>query len=731
MKFDLSCYRHLYSSLFFVLVFSNGSIAQQTELSKLGINLIPYPKEVKIRAAEFTFENGITVVIDKNATENDKFAAAQLSKYLVEELKIKTNIQHTLSSSKSIILTRRGAAKNIGQETYSLIVDPDHITIRSKGEAGLFYGVQTIIQLIQKEGAQYHVKGMEIEDWPDTKIRAAHYDTKHHQDSREYVESFIRDLARYKTNMLVWEWEDKLAYPSHPEIGAPGAFTIQEMQEITRYAKKFHIQITPLVQGLGHASFILKWPQHAHLREIAASNFEFCPLKEDAYQLLFDLWEDAIKATPGSEYIHIGSDETYELGQCENCKKKVEEIGKSGLYHLFTTRAAKQLQTKGRKVMIWERPMGWTKGENATNKNISPQKGIVLTESYDYETADLKYAKEAKIMGFPVFAYDPNPGVEPLFLPYFFRKPRDFATDRIIGSLENSYNYLTSHLGKGVFDGIICTSWDDAGLHNQIWMMRFAASAAYSWNASTPSLGEFTSSFYKNYYGEDAKDMQRLFYLLNEGGIYYMETLERNLWHDKSIGRTRIPDLPRGDALEYNPFWNREYAGQVKTANEMLVKMDEALGICKINLGSKIKNSYDFEIYETIAEMVKHTAQTYIDLSELEYAIAEAHKQRNLSHQETYQNLEKAEKIIQRQLERREKTLNHLVSTWEKTRLPKGMSTSDKKFFFEQDRTIHFANRAPDMSFLILDEQKLDLEGYLLKLKEYKTFYRDRFMNGK
>ena len=71
--------------------------------------------------------------------------------------------------------------------------------------------------------------------------------------------------------MLVWEWEDKFEYPSHPEIGAPGAFTMKEMQEFTRYAKKYHIQIVPLVQGLGHAGFILKWPQYASLREVPAS----------------------------------------------------------------------------------------------------------------------------------------------------------------------------------------------------------------------------------------------------------------------------------------------------------------------------------------------------------------------------------------------------------------------------------------------------------------------------
>ena len=59
------------------------------------------------------------------------------------------------------------------------------------------------------------------------------------------------------------------------------------------------------------------------------------------------------------------------------------------------------------------------------------------------------------------------------------------------------------------------------------------------------------------------------------------------------------------------------------------------------------------------------------------------------------------------------------------------MSVHDKKFFFEQDRTVHYANRAPDMTYLIIDEQLLDLEGYLLKLQKYKQFYHERFIEGK
>jgi len=718
------------SGLFFFLIICQSSFAQETELAKAGINLIPYPREVKLMGEDFVLGNNIIITLDKNASEKDKFAAGELSKFLKDEWQVNPVIQNNAVKGKTIVLTRKGFGKKSGDQGYRLTVGKDRVTVVGGGEAGLFYGVQTILQLIRKNVAGAYINGLEINDWPDTKIRAAYYDTKHHQDTRAYVESFIRDLARYKINMLVWEWEDKFAYPSHPEIGAPGAFTMEEMQELTHYAKKFHVLIVPLVQGLGHASFILKWPKYEHLREIPASNFEFCPLKEGSYQLLFDLWDDAVKATPGSVYIHIGSDETYELGLCPNCKKKAEEIGKTGLYHLFTAKSAKHLQAEGRQVMVWERPMGWTKDEKAVKNNIVPQQGIILAESYDYETPDLKYAREAKANGYPVYAYDPNPGVEPLFLPYLFRKPRDFATETIIGSLENSYNYLTSHLGKGVYDGVIKTSWDDAGLHNQVWMLSFVTTAAYSWNAAKPALKEFTATYFKNYYGEDVKDMERLFFLLNEGAYFYMESFERNVWHDKSIGKTQIPDLPRGDAMEYHPFWNVEYAVRLKAANEILGKMNEAANICKINLERKIKNSYDIEIYKTVIELIKHTALTYLDLSELENAIAEAHRQRILSHEDAYRNLEKAEKIIKGQLARRDSVLNELVSVWERTRLPKGMSTKEKKFFFEQDRTVHFANRAPDMTFLIYDEQKLDLEGYLVKLQQYKKFYHDRFLNG-
>lgn len=731
------------SSLFFY--FTTGTLSvlflaviepaagQSAVLSGNSVSLVPYPKEIKFLDTRFDLGTETHIVLDKNASEGDRFAANELLQYLTTVAGVKAKISAS-ASKKSIRLTRKSPDKKLGGEGYSLTSNPNVVTISASGEAGLFYGVQTAIQLIQKKGREAYIPGLAISDWPDTQVRAVHYDTKHHQDKRSYVESMIRDLAAYKINMLVWEWEDKFEYPSHPEIGAPGAFTMKEMQELTRYAHKYHIQIVPLVQGLGHVSFILKWPQYAHLREVAASNFEFCPLKNGSYDLLSDLWKDAMEATPGSKYIHIGSDETYELGACPACKKKEEEIGKSGLYHLFIDQSAKRIEASGREIMTWEAPMGWAKGRLEVyhtgmkqEKPVTPHKGIILTESYDYETPDLKYAKQAKALGHPVYAYDPNPGIEQLFLPYFF--VNDGKGKIKTGSLESSYQFLQETMGKGVFDGVIRTSWDDSGLPMQAWMLSFATTAAYSWNVAAPNLKDFTRMYFKNRYGNESTKIDSLYYLLNEGAYFFMESFERRVWAWGEIGKTHIPDLPRGDALEYDPFWNTQYQDRLRSADEILKKMNTAITICDRNLGnSDLKSPQDIAVFKTLANLVRHTALTYQDLSRLEYAIREAHQQRFVDLPEAYRNLKLAEDIVNAQLARRKQVFDEVVNVWGRTMLPKGMSTDTKKYFFEQDRTRHFANRTADMTYLIVDEEQLGLEEYLAKLQEYNRFFYNRFI---
>ena len=683
--------------LTFLCLTGTALAGETTELYKAGVNLIPSPQEVKLAGDDFLFGSNPVIVIAQDASEADKFAAEELARGLKAQWNIKADVSNKLGD-KSIILTRKEIPTKLAKQGYHLVAESDKITVQANGEAGLFYGTRTLLQIIQKGDSGPYVKGMEITDWPDIEYRAVHYDTKHHQDKDEYVRGFIRDLADYKINILIWEWEDKFAYKSHPEVGAPGVFTMQQMQDFTRYAQKYHIQIVPLIQGLGHVSFILKWPQHSHLREIAASNWQFCPLKDGGYEILLDLWAEAIEATPGSEFLHIGCDETYELGQgveC-GCKAKAEDVGKKGLMKIFLDRNLKNLNKFDRKIITWSRRT-YGRGANAQRpKNL-----------------------------FGNYVYDPNPGIEHLFLPYFYRIKRG---EVISGCLENSYQKITKAASSGTYDMMINTSWDDSGLHNQVWMMAFVNSAENSWNGKAPQLDEFIDKYFANYYGPKAKDMRELWQLFNDAGYYYMDTFERNVWHHGDIGKTHLPDLPRDDSLEYDPFWTREYKDITERSKKQSAKMVRALAICKANLESGVKHSYDFEIFISIAELIKHTCQTYLDLADLEGAITNAHRQRFVSHKGAYEAMQRATEIVEKNLAEREKVFNDLVDVWEKTRLQKGMSTADKKFFHRQDRARHYAFRRADMSYLICDEQLLGLEEYLEKLREYMAWYKNTFL---
>jgi hypothetical protein len=683
------------------------------ELYKAGINIIPYPQELKLGGGDFVLGANPVIAVEKDASQADKFCAKELANDIEEQWDVKVSVSQS-PAAKSIILTRKGASEKLGEQGYRLSVKPGKVTIAANGEAGLFYGTQTLLQIIRKGDSGPYVQGVEVKDWPDIGLRAVHYDTKHFQEKKDYVENFFRTLAGYKINTLIWEWEDKFAYKSHPEVGAPGAFTMEEMQEFTRYARKYHIQLVPLVQGLGHVSFILKHPENKHLREVASDNWGFCPLRESTYEMMFDLLKEAIEATPGSDYIHIGCDETYVLGkgvEC-GCKAKMEEIGKYSLRQIYINRVADQMKEWGRK------PMSWAGGYERGHK-VMVTDGLMTPGRYGSQRF-----KEARKKGYFFYVYDPNPGIEHLFLPYFYRVRRGKQAP---SCLENSYKTLPPAALSGDYEGMISTSWNCSGVHNQLWILRYIIAAEYSWSGRGPGLKEFTDKYFTNYYGPQSKDVQELFRLLNKGSYYYMDAFEHKVWHWGEVGKTHLPDLPRDD-VEYDRFWNTEYHEMVERSKEQLPKMERVLEICRVNLEQGAKKSYDFELFTRIAELFRHTARTYLALSELENTITEAHRAHFPSHEKAYEALQRAEQIVEENLAEREEIFNKIVATWEKSQLRRGMSIPGKKYVHGRDQQRNFANRRPDLSFMIYDEQLLGLEDYLGKLREYMDWYKKTYL---
>jgi len=202
----------LLSTLLFLIFGQMPAAGSANDLLNAGIYLIPHPQEVSLGGEDFILDREVTIVLDKNASDQDRFAASELAAQLEKEWGVRKADITSIASGKSIILTHEDVPRDIttlpkkkAQQGYQLTSGADQLVIRAKGEAGLYYGTQTLLQIIIEGTNGPIVPGMEIIDWPDISERAAHYDTKHHQDRREYVESFIRDLAMYKINMLVWE----------------------------------------------------------------------------------------------------------------------------------------------------------------------------------------------------------------------------------------------------------------------------------------------------------------------------------------------------------------------------------------------------------------------------------------------------------------------------------------------------------------------------------------------
>lgn len=228
-------------------------------------------------------------------------------------------------AGKGVILSLSGQNTPESPEGYVLKVTTETIEITARAQTGLFYGCQTLEQLMEdSRDSHTPIPQLRIIDYPEIAYRAIHLDTKHHLDRTEYYYRIIDKMARYKINAIIWELEDKLRYTRRPEVGAPNAISKQEMQAICRYAKERYIEISPLIQGLGHAGFILK--HHWELRENQHSDWEFCPSDPRTYDLQFDLYRDAMEAMPDSKYLHIGGDEITAIGIDERCKA----TGKTG-----------------------------------------------------------------------------------------------------------------------------------------------------------------------------------------------------------------------------------------------------------------------------------------------------------------------------------------------------------------------------------------------------------------
>lgn len=149
----------------------------------------------------------------------------------------------------------------------------------------------------------------------DSKERLVHLDLKGAPPKVQYYENFFPLIKRLGATGLLIEYEDMFPYSGNlSELAAGHHYSVNDIQHMLKLASDNSLQVIPLVQTFGHMEFVLKYETFRHLREDSTTPQIICPTLEESSRLLQQMIDQVMALHPVVKYIHIGSDEVYQLG---------------------------------------------------------------------------------------------------------------------------------------------------------------------------------------------------------------------------------------------------------------------------------------------------------------------------------------------------------------------------------------------------------------------------------
>lgn len=235
-------------------------------------------------------------------------------------------------------------------EGYRLEVSEGAAVIRALDAPGLYYGLQTLLQLQSLCG---DIPAVSITDWPDTALRVMNFDLRQTFSKPERLMEYLAEFSRCKTNAVLIEYEDKFPFRTHREFSHPQhALSREQLEALKLTAHDYFIEIIPLQQCFGHLEYVLRHDAWRYLRETEQSTGEICPSRPESYELITGLLEEMMDAHPESRYIHLGCDEVYSLCKCEQCKEQFGGV-RERAFISFLNRLIGFTVSRGRQPVFW------------------------------------------------------------------------------------------------------------------------------------------------------------------------------------------------------------------------------------------------------------------------------------------------------------------------------------------------------------------------------------------
>ena len=453
----------------------------KSESVNANLDIVPMPQEAVVCLNEDAFLlNDKTVIVYDN--EENQFNAEFLQSYLKNIFKkdLKINVETyrrasetTISNSINLNIVDASECEVSGlandNEAYLLSVSLDKIDIYALDAAGIFYGIQTLIQMMPddiysedaKKIAEVDIPCLNIKDNPRFKYRGLMLDCSRTFFDMDYIKHLLNGLAHYKINNFHWHLADDQGwrieikqYPKLTELGAwrgadellmpaygsgnernGGFYTQEEIKDIVRYAADRNINIIPEIDLPGHSKAVaVTYPEivcdidSKHLSVQGESNNVWCVGREENYVMLENIFKEMIELFPSKIY-HIGADEVNmnSWRDCEVCQNLMKEKGMTELVELqnhFVRRVEKILAKYGKTMAGWDEildggdllpmtiPYVWQNSERGIKSVKAGQPTVMQVSQYMYfdmkQSPDERGLKWAAIIPLDtVYSFDP------------------------------------------------------------------------------------------------------------------------------------------------------------------------------------------------------------------------------------------------------------------------------------------------------------------------------------
>jgi hexosaminidase len=460
--------------------------------------LIPQPREFTARN-NLSLADGVRVIVPAGSVE-DRFAAENLK----DELKVRGI--HLRESAQAVriyllrdesVLARRTLQRDgleldevMRPEGYVLTTGKHDAFIIAHTAAGMFYGAQTLTQLVRTNPGEPLLTGAAIRDWPAMRWRGVHDDLSRGPiPTLEFQKKQIRTFAAYKLNVYSPYFENTMQYATNPLPALPGgSLSAEDARALVEFAQKYHVTIIPEQEAFGHLHKVLTWQQYAPLAEIP-NGAVLAPGQFGSMQLITQWFYELAKIYTGP-FLHIGADETAELGQGQTASD-VQQRGLGAVYIDFLSGIHEALAPLHRRLLFW--------GDMAMNSPALvpklPHDMIAVAWQYDPEPQGfLRWLDPYTKAGMETWV---APGVN-----NWNRVWPDFDL-----ALRNIQRFVADGQSAGS-TGMLNTIWDDdgEGLFLEDWYGVLFGAAA-SWQPGSADIAQFQQDYGAVFHGDATGDI--------------------------------------------------------------------------------------------------------------------------------------------------------------------------------------------------------------------------------